>query len=174
MKKLGTAVLLSAVLLVGFVAYHGVLLVDVQPADGPRIVAPVPLALARVGLVFVPDDVQRIEARPFRHYLPHVDRIVSQLRAAPDARLVEVVGGGGERVTVTKEGDALRLRALQGGDTVQVLVPFASAEAVVRAYDADAGHFRTSGLVAALRSAPRTELVRVAEGRQRVRIRRIF
>lgn len=174
MGKLFGAALLSAVLVGGVAMHTGVVLVDVQDADGPRLVMPVPLLMARTGLVFAPDEVKRIQARDFAEYVPHAKRIVAELREAPDGTLVEVVDGD-DHVTVAKEGDVLHVRALEGEETAaDVYVPLASAEAAVRAYSVEGRYFRTSDLVAALGAAPRGDLIAVVDGEDRIRIRRLF
>lgn len=172
-KVLGAA-LLSIALVGGAAAHGGIVVVDVQEADGPRIVVPAPLALVRAGLVFAPDEVKRIEAREFAAYLPHAERAVSELRSAPEGPLVRAADGD-DLVTVTKEGTALRIRAREGdGAAVDVVVPLGSAEAAVRAYDTEGGYFRTSELVAALGATPSGDLIDVVDGDQRVRVRRVF
>lgn len=174
MSKMLGAVLLSAVVVGGGLAHTGMVVVDVQEADGPRVVVPVPLALARAGAGLVPDEGRRIEAPGFARLRPHAKRAVDALRGAPDGMLVEVRNGD-EHVGVTKEGESLRIRIREGAETrADVVVPLRSAEAVVRAYDREGGHFRTSRLVAALDHAPDGELVEVVDGDERVEIRRLF
>lgn len=174
MGKLFGAALLSAAVVGGAAIDTGVVVIDIHAADGPHIVVPVPLVLARAGLAFAPDEARRIEAREFAPYLPYAERILDALREAPDGTLVEVVDGD-DYVNVAKKGDAIHIRALEGRETAaDVVVPLRSAEAVVRAYDVEGKYFRTSRLVAALRFAPRGDLVDVRDGDDRVRIRRLF
>lgn len=174
MGKVAGALLLSAALVVGYVVDSGVWLVDVQEEDGPRLVVPVPVAAARTGLFFLPDDLVRLPAPDFAEHLPSVERAVEALRDAPDGVLLEVIDGD-QYLRVTLEGAALRVRVIDGEATdVELLVPLESAEAFVRAYDAEAGSFRTSALIGALRKAPRGELARVSDGGDRIRIRRLF
>lgn len=179
MGKVAGAALLSAVLVGGVVAHTGVLLVDVQGETGPRVWVPVPVVLARGGLLVGPEKARRIEAPGLERYLAHAGRVVDALRESPDGLLLVEVRDGDQHVTVRKEGDALRVRSLEGGRhgdrrDVEALVPLRSVEAVVRAYDAEEGHFRTGKLVGALSAAPRGDLVRVHDGESRVRIRRLF
>lgn len=174
MSKLFGAAALSAVLVGGVVVHSGVMLVDVQEANGPRLVIPVPLAAAHAGLLFAPHEARRIPAPDVADYLPHADRAVEALREASDGLLLEVTDRG-EHVTIVKEGDLLRVRVVERGDvTAEVTVPLRSIEAVVRAYDVERGTFRTSKLVQALGAAPHGEIVHVVDGGDRVRISRLF
>lgn len=98
-------------------------------------------------------------------------RTIDELRDAPDGSLVEVEDH--DHVVVTKEGEALRVAA--GGDVaVLATVPLAWLDAVVAAYDEEGGFFRTAQLVAALGAGPRGDLLRVAGGEDRIRVRRLF
>lgn len=174
MGKLFGAAALSAVLVGGVVVHSGVMLIDVQEADGPRLVIPVPLAAAHAGLVFAPREAKYIHAPDVAEYLPDADRAIAALREADDGLLLEVADRG-EHVTIVKEGELLRIRVLEGDDGVaEVNVPLASVEAAVRAYDPERGVFRTSRLVSALGAAPHGEIVNVVDGEDRVRIRRLF
>lgn len=174
MGKVAGAALLSAALVAGAVAHAGVVVIDVQEADGSRVVVPVPLAVARAGVALAPEEVKRLDAPGFAPYPGDVDRAAEALIGAPDGTLVRVLDGD-QRVTVTKEGDLVHVRVIEGEETAaDVLVPLRSVEAAVRAYDARERHFRTSGLLAALRTAPRGDLVDVLEGEERIRIRRLF
>jgi len=174
MAKVAAGILLWLTAVLGIAAYTGVMLVDVDAADAPRIVVPVPLAMARAGLALAPDDVQRIRAPEVGDYVPHARRISEGLRGVGDAELMAVTDGE-QHVTVTKAGDVLRIRAVEdGGATVEVTVPLGSLEVALRAYDRVSGSFQTSELVAALTEAPRGELVNVADGGDRVRIGRLF
>lgn len=174
MKKFLGAAALSAVLVAAWIAWSGVMVVDVHEADGGRVVVPVPLAFARPALAFAPDDAKRIEVREVEPYLPYARRIVDGLRDAPDGLLVEIVDGD-EHVRVWKEGRTLRVRVVQGDETdVAATIPLESAEKALRAYDAGGRYFRTAGLLSALSAAPRGELVNVTDGGDRIRIRRVF
>lgn len=172
--KLFGAAALSAVLVAGVMVHSGVMLVDVQEADGAHLVIPVPLAIARAGLAFAPNEAKYIHAPRVAEYLPHADRAVDALRDAPDGLLLEVEDGDAH-VTIVKEGDVLRVRAIDGpGSSAEMTIPLRSAEAALRAYDRERGHFRTSKLVSALGAAPHGEIVNVVDGEDRVRIRRLF
>lgn len=174
MGKVLGAMLLSAAVVGGGLLHTGMVVVDVHEADGAHVVVPVPLAVARAGSVFLPDEAERVHAPEFAEARRYADRIVDGLRGSGDGTLVEVRDGD-EHVTVTKEGHSLLVRVREGTDkTVDVVVPLRSVEAVVEAYDEEGGYFRTSDLLAALSHAPDGELVDVADGGDRVEIRRLF
>lgn len=148
-----------------------VLTVDVETAEAPRMVIPVPVPLAQAALVFAPDEAKRIEAPELARYLPHVKRALGALREAPDARLVEVRDAG-EHVEISKEDDRLRIRVREAGEgaRVDVELPLAAAEAALRSYDTGSGTFDTGELISALRSAPRGDLVHVVDGAEEVTV----
>lgn len=148
-----------------------VLTVDVETADAPRMVIPVPVPVAQAALVFAPDEAKRVEVPELARYLPHVQRALGALREAPDARLVGVRDRG-DHVEISKEDDRLRIRVREAGDgaRVDVDVPLAAAEAALRAYDRESGTFDTGELVSVLRSAPRGNLVHVLDGTDEVTI----
>ena len=174
MGKVLGAMLLSAAVVGGGVLHTGMVVVDVHEDDGAHVVVPVPLAVARAGSVFLPDEAERVHAPEFAEFRPHADRIIDALGDSGDGTLVKVRDGD-ERVTVTKEGRSLRVRVREGaGQRADVVVPLRSLEAVVQAYDSESGSFRTADLVAALSHAPDGELVDVADGGDRVEIRRLF
>lgn len=174
MKTLGIAFLGLTLLGGGLLLHDGVVVVDVREAEGGRVVVPVPVAGARAALAFAPDEVKRIEAREAGRFVPRLPRVVDALRGSPDAALVEVHDGP-DTVTVRKAGDALSVRAVDGGgSTAEVLLPLEAIASVARAYDAGEGRFRTGELVAALGHAPRGDIVDVVDGDQRVRIYRLF
>lgn len=174
MTRLVGSVLLSALLVGGLVAHQGVLLVDVDTSDGPRIVVPVPVALARAGAAVAPDRVRRVRAPGADPYVSVASRIADELREVPRATLA-AISDGDERVTVTREGGGLRIRATEGDDVrVESRLPLRSLEAVLSAYDGAADAFRTSRLVDALGTVPPGDLIRVVDGGDRVRIRRLF
>lgn len=172
MKKVAGVVLLLSVLLVGgCVATTSVMLVDVEEAGGPNLVLPVPLPVARAGLAFAPDEALRVGAPELGEHLDRAERIVEALREAPDGLFVEV-DDRGEHVTVRKDGDALRIRVLEGrGTTVKVNLPLGSVRAALEAYDEDAGAFDAGELLAALGEGGDGELVHVRDEGTEVAVR---
>lgn len=170
-RKLAAVAVLPALLVGGAVANTSIVTVDVDTADGPHLALPVPLPLARAGLAFAPDEARRVEVPEVAEHVPQIRRVVEALRDAPDAVIVDVEDGE-EHVSVAKEGDALRVHVVDGErTTADVRLPLGSADAVLRAYDAETRSFETSELVAAVGAAPAGELVRVVDGEDEVSVR---
>lgn len=166
------AITLAPMMLVGGVVMNSsIMLVDVTD-DDTRIVVPVPLSLAQIAVAFAPSEAKYVQVPDeVRRIWPYVDRFVEEIRDIPDVMLVEVVDGN-DHVQIFKEGDVLKILVDEGGkEHVEVNVPLASLAAMVDAYDADGGYFRTSRLVGALRAAPSGDLVRVVDGNEKVHIR---
>lgn len=170
MIKLAALTMLPMLMVGGVVMNSSILLVDVH-TDDVRIVVPVPLSLAQVVLAFAPDEAKYVRVPEIAGYLPYLDRIVEELRAAPDTLLVEVLDGG-DHVKIFKRGDVLRVEVDERRDKmVRVSVPLAAVAAMVDAYDTDTQTIRTSRLIGALKAAPSGELVHVIDGDEEVRIR---
>ncbi len=168
--KLAALTMLPMLMVGGMVMNSSIMLVDVD-ADDIRIVVPIPLALVQVVLAFAPDEVKYVRVPEIAEYLPYFDRIVEELRAVPDALLVEVQDHG-DHVKIFKRGDVLRVEVDERGDeTVRVSVPLAALAAMVDAYDPDTQTIRTSRLIGALKAAPSGELVHVIDDDEEVRIR---
>lgn len=171
MNKIAVLLLVPTLVVGGAVASTPVVLVDVDAADAPHLVAPVPVPVARAALALAPEEARWVEAPELARRLPGLERAVDALRGADDGVFVRVEDGD-ERVRVSKDGGLLRVRAVDGPATrVSVDVPFRLAEAVLRAYDRERAAFRSSGLIAALGTAPDGELVRVLDGEEEVGIR---
>lgn len=171
-KKTLVLVALLPLMVAGWTMTHrSLVLVDVHEAGGHRIVLPVPLALAQGALHFAPEEAKFVEVPEGGEYLPHLARAIDELEEAPDGPFVDVRDGG-DHVVIFKEDGALHVRVSEGGKTkVQLQLSFASAEAALRAYDGETGRLETSGLLAALTSMPRGEVVHVRDGRDEVSIR---
>lgn len=170
-RKLAAVAVVPALLLGGAVVNTSVLVVDVQTPDGPHLVLPVPMPLARAGLTFAPDAAKRVEVPELAEHLPEAKKAVAALRQAPDGVFVEVHDGD-EHVRISGEDDILRVHVVDGSrTTVDVRFPLAAAEAALDAYDVEHGSFDTSDLVAALGSAPGGDLVHVLDGEDEVSIR---
>lgn len=171
MGKIAAVALLPAFLVGGAVMNSSVLLVDVQEPDAPHMVIPVPLSVVRAGLAFAPDEARRVRAPELAEHLPRLARLVDELRGAPDAVLVRV-DDRDEHVDVSKEGDALRVRVVDGEHTAaKIDLPLRSVKALLEAYDAEDRAFRTPDLVSALRTVPRGEVLRVLDGETEVQVR---
>lgn len=171
MAKYAAIALFPVLVVGGAVMNTSVVLVDVQQPDAPHVVAPVPLPIARAALHFASEEARRVRAPQLAEHLPLVERLLDELREAPEGVFVEVHEPG-QFVLVAKEGDILRIQATDGeASVVDVRVPLGSVEAALRAYDAETGSFDTSELIGSLKHAPRGDLVQVEDGEQKVRIK---
>jgi hypothetical protein len=168
----GAAVLaIPAVLLASAVTPPSVLVVDVNPEGGPRVVAPVPYAMVQAGLALAPREVRRIEVPELAEYMDDLRRIVDVLGDAPDGTFVEVETPD-EQVLISKREGALRVRVLDGDHTrVELTLPLVTLASLPDAYDLGTGTLHTEALVRALRKAPRGSLLHVVEGETEVRVR---
>jgi len=168
----GAAVLaLPAVLLATSTTQTSVLVVDVSLEDGPRVVAPVPYAVARAGLALAPRDVRRIQVPELAEYVGDLRRIVEVLEDAPDGDFVQIEGRD-EHVLISKREGALRVRVLDGDRTrVSLTLPLATLASLPDAYDRETGTLHTGALVRALRQAPRGSLLHVLDGETEVHLR---
>jgi len=149
----------------------GILIVDVREGgpDGERIFVPVPLALARTALWFVPDEHLVIKEPEFAEHRELALRLLRELEKAEDADLVEVHDGD-EQVLVRKVGNQIEVHVSNGRENVDVRAPLAVVTRILESYDEERGRFRGSGLSAALGYMPRGEVVHVVDGDEEVRI----
>lgn len=169
--KLVALTLLPLVLVGGVVMSSSILMVDVHEAGGTHLVVPVPLALAQLGLALAPDEIKYVDIDEAGRYLPYLERIVDELRDAPDGLFVEVEDGS-DHVRVYKEADALKVEVDErGSETVRVSVPLASVAGIVDAWDEERRALRLTSVVGALRAAPSGDLVHVIDGDDEVRVR---
>lgn len=126
MTKLALIVVLPLALL----ALPGILIVDVMEggADGARIVVPVPLALARLATVFVPDQARHVECpTELRRWAPVADQLIAELRNQPDFTLAEVTDRD-DHVLVRKSGRHLLVDVTSAcGDEVHCRLPLRTA-----------------------------------------------
>ena len=143
----------------GSVAATGVVVVDVkEPRGGHHIVVPVPLALAQVAAAFVPLDKTRVHLpREAEQYMPVARQVLEALATAEDGELVRVEEPG-QKVSVRKEGDVLRINVDDGDEHVKVQVPISLALSVL---PESGGQFSASQAVWALQHARLTEVVNV-------------
>lgn len=167
LKMAAVTVLSIPLVLAGVVASTGLVVVDVKSADGPRIVLPVPLVVARTALSFAPEEARLVEVPELSEYSELCSRLLSELRNAPDGVLVEVHDGN-DHVRIEKFGDELSVEVESDDDDVSVHVPFEVASRVLESYDGN--RLETSEVLAALSSASRTDLVHVKSGEEEVKI----
>ncbi len=169
--KTAAVVLLSIpLLLLGLVASTGLVVVDVKPSDGPRIVVPVPLFLAHVALGFAPEEATEVEVPELGEYSDVAGRLIAELRDCSDGILVEV-DDGGDHVLIEKVGDDLAIEVSSDHEEVSVRVPLAAASEVLESYDGR--RLRVAGVLDALSSLSSlsgTDLVHVRSDDEEVRI----
>jgi len=169
--KTAAAVLLSIpLLLLGLVASTGLVVVDVKTSDGPRLVIPVPLLLARAAVGFVPEAATEVEIPELGEYSEIAGRIVAELRECDDAVLVEV-DDRDDHVRIEKIGDEIAIEVSSDDDEVSVRIPLAAASEILESYDQ--GRLQVSGVLDALSSSSSlsgTDLVHVRSENEEVKI----
>jgi hypothetical protein len=170
--KVGIIVAAPFLLVSAVLGVTGVVLVDVQEADGFHIAIPVPLLLAQTALRFAPEEARYIDMPEAEPYLPIARKVMQELKDAPDFTLVEV-NERDEHVLVRKVGDDLLVEVEErGNEMVSCRIPIKGVDKVLRSYDGRG--FHTKSALAALRSASRGDIVHVVDGEDRVRIRKLF
>ena len=170
LAKFAALILVPLLLVGGVVANAQILLVQVHDQD-LRLAVPVPLGLLQLALAFAPAELRQVHAPEFAPFAGQAARLLDGLANLPDVVLVEIRETD-ERVRVAKRSDLLEVAVADGDEeSVTINLPIGALAGVLTAYDADAGTFRTSRLVAALRAAPSGPLVRVLDGDEEVSIR---
>jgi hypothetical protein len=170
--KSAAVVLLSIpLLLLGLVASSGLVVVDVKPEDGPRIVVPVPLFLAHAALGFAPQEAREVEVPEFGEYAEVASRLVSELRDCEDGVLVEV-DDASDHVLIEKVGDEIAIEVTSDDEEVSVRIPLAAAAKVLESYDG--GRLHVAGVLDALTSSSSflsgTDLVHVKSAEEEVKV----
>ena len=167
-----TAVVLLSIplLLLGLVASTGLVVVDVKPEDGPRIVVPVPLFLAHAALGFAPKDAREVEVPELGEYAEMASRLVAELRNCEDGVLVEV-DDASDHVLIEKVGDEFAIEVTSDDEEVSVRIPLAAAASVLESYEG--GRLHVAGVLDALSSSSSlsgTDLVHVKSAEEEVRV----
>jgi len=169
--KTAAVVLLSIpLLLLGLVASSGLVVVDVKTSDGPRIVVPVPLFLARAALGFAPQEAREVEIPELGEYPEIASRLVAELRDCADGILVEV-DDGDDHVLIEKVGDEIAIEVSSDDEEVSVRIPLAAASEILDSYDGS--RLRVAGILDALSSSSSlsgTDLVHVRSENEEVKI----
>lgn len=167
LKTAAVAVLALPVMLVGLALSSSCVVVDVKQADGPRIVVPVPLFLARTALAFAPDEARRVEIPELGEYHDVASRIIDELVDAPDGILVEVRDGDDD-VLIEKVGDEIEIHVESDEETVAVRVPLTMVADVLDGFDGT--HLETRDVLHALASANGSDLVHVKSAEEEVHV----
>jgi len=166
MLKTAALVLASIpVVLAAMLLSSSCVVVDVKQADGPRIIVPVPLFVARAALAFAPPEAKHVSIPELAEYRDVAEQILSELLDAPDGILVEVRDDG-EHMLIEKVGDRLEI---DGDDEeVSVTVPITLVLDILDSYDGE--ELSSASVLAALSSVSRTELVHVKTKDEEVRV----
>jgi len=165
------ALALSAILVVAAASHTSVLMVDVALEDGPRVVAPVPYAVARAGLALAPRDVRRIDVPELADFADDLREVLDVLQDTPDETFL-LIERPREQVVVAKHEGALRVTAADGDRTrLELTLPLSSLALAHDAYDRETGILHTGALVRALRGSPRGSLLHLQDGGTEVHIR---
>lgn len=168
MLKTAALILLSIpVLLVGALASSTCVVVDVRQAEGPHIIVPVPLVLARAALSFAPIEARRVEVPELEEYSDAAFELLRALREAPDGVFVEV-DQDSEQVTITKNGDVLEVEVHGRNEDVEVTVPLSMAAEVLASFDGK--ELETSRVLTALGDVSRMDLVHVKTKDEEVKV----
>lgn len=167
LKTAGIILLSIPVLLVGLLLSSSCVVVDVKQADGPRLIVPVPLFVARAALTFAPEEATHVELPELAEYSDLAERILEELRDAPDGILVEV-SDDDEHVLIEKVGDDLEIDVDTRDEVVSVTVPFDMALEILESYDGE--ELETSRVLTALSSVPRRNLVHVRTEDEEVKV----
>ncbi len=168
MLKTAALVLASIpVVLAAMLLSSSCVVVDVKQADGPRIIVPVPLFVARAALTFAPDEAKHVNVPELAEYRDVAEEILSELRDAPDGVLVEV-SSDGEHVLIEKVGDRLEIDVHGDDEEVSVTVPITLVLDILDSYNGE--ELTTSEVLRALASVSRTDLVHVKTKDEEVRV----
>lgn len=169
LKTAALALLSVPVLLVGLMASSSCIVVDVKQANGPRIILPVPLVLARTALHFAPREATHVEIPELANYSELGGKLVAELRNAPDGVLVEVEDRN-DRVTIEKVGDELEIEVHDGDEEVSVRCPLAVAAQVFESYDGETETLEVADVLGSLSRVSSTQLVHVRSRDEEVRV----
>lgn len=166
--KLAIGFLVVPALFVSLLLSADYAIVDVREGGpgGMHIIVPVPLSLARLALNFAPAEAKYVQVPEIAEYLPYAERIVEELRNAPDGVLVSVEERD-ESVLVEKVGETLEVHVTAGDAVVDVTVPLDAVLDVLRAYDGEG--FDTRDLIRAIGRA-HGNVVHVRDGEDEVKI----
>lgn len=167
LKIAAIAVVSIPLLLVGALLSSTWVVVDVRPADGPRIIVPVPLGVAHAALAFAPDEARHVSVPELEDYADAAEEILEELRDGPDGVLVEVHDGA-DHVLITKIGDEIEISVHGNEEEVSITLPLSVAADVLDSYNGD--EIETREVLAALKTVSRSELVHVRTEDEEVRI----
>lgn len=168
MLKIAAITVLSVPLLMVAVLLSATwVVVDVRSADGPRIIVPVPLGVARAALVFAPDEATHIEIPELEEYADIAAEIIDGLLDAPDGVLVEVHDGS-DHVLIAKVGDEIEITVDGDDEEVSIRLPLTLAADILDSYNGE--EMETREVLAALSSVSHSKLVHVRTADEEVKV----
>ena len=168
MLKIAAIALLSVpLLLAGACLSSSFVVVDVRTSDGPRIIVPVPLFVARAALAFAPFEATHVEIPELDDYVDVAEQIIDELLDAPDGVLVEVHDGG-EHVLIAKVGDEIEIDVDGEDEEVSLRFPLTMVAEILESYNGE--ELETRDVLEALSSVSRTKLVHVRTEDEEVKI----
>lgn len=168
MFKTGAVVVLSAsVLALGACWSSSCIVVDVRPADGPRLIVPVPLAVARAALALAPHEATRIEVPELADYADVATPVADELLDAPDGVLIEVHDAT-EYLWIAKVGSDLKIEVETREEDVTITLPLEAAAQIFESYDGN--ELDTREVLDALGSVSRRDLVHVTTPEEEVKV----
>ena len=168
MLKIAAVVLLSVpLILAGACLSSSFVVVDVRTSDGPRIIVPVPLFVARAALAFAPHEATHVKIPEIDDYVDVAAEIIDELLDAPDGVLVEVHDGG-EHVLIAKVGDEIEIDVNGEDEEVSLRLPLSVVADILESYNGE--ELETRDILEALSSVSRTKLVHVRTEDEEVKI----
>ena len=168
MLKIAAIALLSVpLLLAGACLSSSCVVIDVRTSDGPRIIVPVPLFVARAALAFAPFEATHVEIPELDDYVDVAEQIIDELLDAPDGVLIEVHDGG-EHVLIAKVGDEIEIDVDGEDEEVSLRFPLTMVAEILESYNGE--ELETRDVLKALSSVSRTKLVHVRTEDEEVKI----
>ena len=167
LKTTALVVLSIPLMLIGLCLSSSCVVVDVRPADGPRVIVPVPLFVARAALAFAPHEATHIDVSEIAEYFDVAEKIVDELLDATDGVLVEVHDGG-DHVLIAKVGDEIEIDVDGEEEEVSVRLPLTLVADILESYDGE--ELETREVLAALSTVSRTNLVHVRTADEEVKV----
>ena len=167
LKTAAIVVLSIPLLVVGVCLSSSCVVVDVRPADGPRIIVPIPLVVARAALALAPHEATHIEIPELDDYADVAEQIVDELLDAADGVLVEVHDGG-EHVLIAKVGDQIEINVDGDDEQVSVRLPLTVIADILESYDGE--KLESREVLEALSTLSRTELIHVRTADEEVKV----
>lgn len=167
LKTAALVVLSIPLMLIGLCLSSSCVVVDVRPADGPRVIVPVPLFVARAALAFAPHEAAHIDLPELAEYSDVLEQIVDELLDAPDGVLVEVHDGG-DHVLIAKVDDEIEIDVDGEDEEVSLRLPLTVVADILESYNGE--WLETRDVLEALSSVSRTKLVHVRTEDEEVKI----